>query len=90
MRKLALALCLTAIAVPAQARNAEDCWCGKGKNRIHLMMWIAKVQEPMRHDAGKIDPRRRLQPFMGRVADGRTYSQYGIIHPKRVTVVPKL
>jgi hypothetical protein len=29
-------------------------WCGKGKNRIHLMMWIAKVQKPMRDDEGKL------------------------------------
>ena len=53
-KKLALALCLAAISVPAQARNAEDYWCGKGKNRSHLMMWIAKVQEPMRDDEGKL------------------------------------
>ena len=30
-KKLVLALCLAAIAVPASARNAEDYWCGKGK-----------------------------------------------------------
>ena len=49
--KLALALCLAAIATPASARNAEDYWCGKP--RIHLMMWIAKVQEPDRDAGGK-------------------------------------
>jgi hypothetical protein len=42
VKKLALAVCLAAMAVPASARNAEDYWCGKP--RIHLMMWIAKVQ----------------------------------------------
>jgi hypothetical protein len=54
MKKLLFVLCLATIAVPAQARNAEDYWCGEGKNRIHLMMWIAKVQEPMRDDQGKL------------------------------------
>jgi hypothetical protein len=85
-KKLALALYLTAIAVPASARNAEDYWCGKP--RIHLMMWIAKVQEPTRDNEGNL--------VCGRAADGRTYSQYGIInhklpenHPKWVTLVPK-
>ena len=39
---------------PPAPANAEDYWCGKGKNRIHLMMWIAKVQEPMRDDEGKL------------------------------------
>jgi hypothetical protein len=29
-KKLALALCLAAMAVPASARNAEDYWCGDG------------------------------------------------------------
>ena len=60
------------------------------------MTWIAKVQEPMRDDDGRLirDDERNLT--WGRAADGRTYSQYGIInhklpenHPKWVTVVPK-
>jgi hypothetical protein len=47
MKKNSLSpLCLAALATLANARNAEDYWCGKGKDRIHLMMWIAKVQEP--------------------------------------------
>ena len=51
-KKLALALCLAAMAVPASARNAEDYWCGTP--RIHLMMWIAKVQVWARDDEGKL------------------------------------
>jgi hypothetical protein len=95
-KKLALALCLAAISVTAQARNAEDYWCGKGNNRIHLMMWIAKVQEPMRDDEGKLIRDNEGNLSWARAADGRTYSQYGIInhklpadHPKWVTVVPE-
>ena len=34
-KKLVLFLCLAALAAPASARNAEDYWCGKGKDRIH-------------------------------------------------------
>jgi hypothetical protein len=93
--KLALALCLTVMATPARARNAEDYWCGKGKDRIHLMMWIAKVQEPDRDDEGKLIRDSQGNLSWGRAADGRTYSQHGIInhklpanHPKWVTVVP--
>ena len=92
-KKLALALCLAAIAVPAIARNAEDYWCGKPK--IHLMMWIAKVQEPMRDEEGKLIRDNEGNLVWARAADGRTYSQYGIInhklpenHPKWLTVVP--
>jgi hypothetical protein len=51
-RKLALALCLAALATPARARNAEDYWCGNPP--IHLMMWIAKVQVWKRDDEGKL------------------------------------
>ena len=42
------------------------------------MMWIAKVQEPMRDDDGELirDDERNLT--WGRAADGRAYSQYGI------------
>ena len=49
---LAFALVLAAIAAPASARNAEDYW--RGKPKIHLMMWIAKVQEPDRDAEGKL------------------------------------
>jgi hypothetical protein len=94
-KKLVLALCLAALATTASARNAEDYWCGKGKDRIHLMMWIAKVQEPMRDDEGKLIRDDKGNLTWGRAADGRTYEQYGIInhklpenHPKWVTVVP--
>ena len=52
MKPIALALCLAAMAVPASARNAEDYWCGTP--RIHLMMWIAKVQVWARDDEGKL------------------------------------
>jgi hypothetical protein len=94
MKSLLLALCLAAMAVPASARNAADYWCGKP--RIHLMMWIAKVQEPMRDDEGKLIRDNEGNLEWARAADGRTYSQYGIInhklpenHPKWVTLVPK-
>jgi hypothetical protein len=94
MKPFILSLCLAAIAVPASARNAEDFWCGKP--RIHLMMWIAKVQEPDRDDEGKLIRDNEGNLVWGRAADGRTYSQYGIInhklpenHPKWVTVVPE-
>ena len=59
------------------------------------MMWIAKVQEPMRDDEGKLirDNEGNLSWGYG---DGSTYEQYGVInhtlpanHPKWVTVVPK-
>jgi hypothetical protein len=93
-QKLALAFCIAAITVPASARNAEDYWCGKP--RTHLMMWIAKVQEPMRDDEGKLIRDNEGNLAWARAADGRTYGQYGIInhklpanHPKWVTVVPK-
>jgi hypothetical protein len=93
-KKPALALCLAAMAVPASARNAEDYWCGKP--RIHLMMWIAKVQEPMRDEEGKLIRDNEGNLVWARAADGRTYTQYGIInhklpenHPKWVTVVPE-
>lgn len=96
MKKRLSALCLAAIAVPAQARNAEDYWCGKGKNRIHLLMWIAKVQEPMRDDEGKLIRDKEGNLVWARAADGRTYSQHGIInhklpedHPNWVRVVPE-
>ena len=96
MKKLLFALCLAAIAVPAQARNAEDYWCGEGKNRIHLMMWIAKVQEPMRDDEGKLIRDKEGNLVWARAADGRTYSQHGVInhklpedHPNWVRVVPE-
>jgi hypothetical protein len=72
-KKLALALCLAALATTASARNAEDYWCGKGKDRIHLMMWIAKVQEPMRDDEGKLIRDDKGNLTWGRAADGRTY-----------------
>ena len=94
MKTFILALCLAAIAVPASARNAVDYWCGKPK--IHLMMWIAKVQEPARDDEGKLIRDNEGNLYWGRAADGRTYTQYGIInhklpenHPKWVTVVPE-
>jgi hypothetical protein len=79
-KKLALALCLAAMAGPASARNAEDYWCGKP--RIHLMMWIAKVQEPMRDDEGKLIRDNEGNLAWARAADGRAYSQYGIINHK--------
>lgn len=75
MKSLLLALCLAAMAVPASARNAADYWCGKPK--IHLMMWIAKVQEPDRDDEGKLIRDNEGNLLWGRAADGRTYSQYG-------------
>jgi hypothetical protein len=53
-KKLAMGLWLAALATPASGRNAEDYWCGKGNDRIHLLMWIAKVQEPTRDDEGKL------------------------------------
>jgi hypothetical protein len=91
-KKLALALCLAAIAVPASARNAEDYWCGKPK--IHLMMWIAKVQVWARDDEGKLIRDKDGNLVWGGFG-GETYEQYGIInhklppdHPKGVTVVP--
>jgi hypothetical protein len=91
-KKLALAFCLAAIAMPANARSAEDYWCGK----IHLMMWVAKVQEPMRDDNGKLIRDDGGNLVWARAADGRTYTQYGIInhklrvdHPNWVTVVPE-
>jgi hypothetical protein len=96
MTKLLWVLFLAAIAVPAQARNAEDYWCGKVKNRIHLMMWIAKVQEPMRDDEGQLIRDKEGNVVWARAADGRTYSQHGIInhklpedHPNWVTIVPE-
>ncbi len=92
-KKLALALCLAAIAVPASARNAEDYWCGKP--RIHLMMWIAKVQVWARDDEGKLIRDKDGNLVWGGFG-GETYEQYGIInhklppdHPKWVTVVPE-
>jgi hypothetical protein len=94
-KKVAVVLCLAALATPASARNAADYWCGKGKNRIHLMWWLAKVQAPMRDDQGKL-----IRDDKGNLIWGpdpkRYYSQYGIInhklpanHPKWVTVVPR-
>jgi hypothetical protein len=75
-KKMALALCLAAMAVPASARNAEDYWCGKP--RTHLMMWIVKVQEPKRDDVGKLIRDNERNVLWSRAADGRTYSQYGV------------
>jgi hypothetical protein len=90
--KLALALCLAALATPASARNAEDYWCGTP--RIHLMMWIAKVQVWARDDEGKLIRDKDGNLVWGGFG-GETYEQYGIInhklppdHPKWVTVVP--
>jgi hypothetical protein len=95
-RPILVVALLAAMSVPAQARNAEDYWCGKGENRIHLMMWIAKVQEPMRDEEGKLIRDNEGNLSWERAADGRTYSQYGIINhklpaddPKWVTVVPE-
>jgi hypothetical protein len=92
-KKLAFALCFAALATTANARNAEDYWCGTP--RIHLMMWIAKVQEPSRDAEGKLIRDNEGNLSWGRAADGRTYSQYGVINhklpendPRRVTVVP--
>jgi hypothetical protein len=72
--------------VPASARNAEDYWCGQP--RIHLMMWIAKVQEPMRDDEGKLIRDNEGNLVWERAADGRTYSQYGIINHKLPRIIP--
>ncbi len=94
MKPIALALCLAAaMAVPgASARNAEDYWCGTP--RIHLMMWIAKVQVWARDDEGKLIHDKDGNLVWGGFG-GETYEQYGIInhklppdHPKWVTVVP--
>jgi hypothetical protein len=92
MKPIALALCLAAMAVPASARNAEDYWCGTP--RIHLMMWIAKVQVWARDDEGKLIRDKDGNVVWGGFG-GETYEQYGIInhklppdHPKWVTVVP--
>jgi hypothetical protein len=91
-KKLVLVLCLAALATPVSARNAEDHWCGKP--RIHLMMWIAKVQVWERDDEGKLIRDKDGNPVWGGFG-GETYEQYGIInhklspdHPKWVTVVP--
>jgi hypothetical protein len=91
-KKLALALCLAALATPASARNAEDYWCGKP--RIHVMMWIAKVQVWERDDEGKLIRDKDGNLVSGGYG-GETYQQYGIInhklppdHPKWVTLVP--
>jgi hypothetical protein len=78
-KKLALALCLTALATPVSARNAEDYWCGKP--RIHLMMWIAKVQVWARDDEGKLVRDKDGNLVWGGFG-GETYEQYGIINHK--------
>jgi hypothetical protein len=79
VRKLALALCLAALATPASARNAEDYWCGTP--RIHLMMWIAKVQVWARDDEGKLIRDKDGNLVSGGFG-GETYEQYGIINHK--------
>jgi hypothetical protein len=81
MKPIALALCLAAaMAVPgASARNAEDYWCGTP--RIHLMMWIAKVQVWARDDEGKLIHDKDGNLVWGGFG-GETYEQYGIISHK--------